>query len=219
MDQLRSLRDEVTKAQSALAQGIHVQPEGDSDDLLGFVLGARKAVEQEAQQRARDEQLKASIIQAQRDAESVKELDRIVNAEIKGVADKSVDLILTDPPFFDNIAYGLRVAGIKDKAQLDETIEKSLKGAALWEEVKDRLLQSALSLSGGQQQRLCIARALAVELLAAVPDSEEPVHEVRRPPREARGNSVANQLTPVIRNAIGAPSCVRSIVPSPPALR
>jgi len=63
---------------------------------------------------------------------------------------------------YENIAYGLRVAGIKDKATLDETIEQSLKNAALWEEVKDRLHESALGLSGGQQQRLCIARAIAI---------------------------------------------------------
>jgi phosphate transport system ATP-binding protein len=64
---------------------------------------------------------------------------------------------------YDNIVYGLRIQGIKNKGRLDEAVEKSLRGAALWEEVKDRLHQSALSLSGGQQQRLCIARAVAVE--------------------------------------------------------
>ncbi|MBW1942836.1 MAG: phosphate ABC transporter ATP-binding protein [Deltaproteobacteria bacterium] len=64
---------------------------------------------------------------------------------------------------FENIAYGLRVNGIKDKAYIAEQVEKSLKGAALWEEVKERLNESALGLSGGQQQRLCIARAMAVE--------------------------------------------------------
>jgi phosphate transport system ATP-binding protein len=64
---------------------------------------------------------------------------------------------------FENIAYGLRVNGIKDKAHIEEQVERSLKGAALWEEVKDRLHESALGLSGGQQQRLCIARAMAVE--------------------------------------------------------
>ncbi|PLX95981.1 MAG: phosphate ABC transporter ATP-binding protein [Desulfuromonas sp.] len=63
---------------------------------------------------------------------------------------------------YENVIYGLRIAGVKDKALLDETVEKSLKGAALWDEVKDRLQQSALGLSGGQQQRLCIARAIAV---------------------------------------------------------
>jgi phosphate transport system ATP-binding protein len=63
---------------------------------------------------------------------------------------------------YENIAYGLRVAGIKDKEQLDHTIETSLKGAALWDEVKDRMQESALGLSGGQQQRLCIARAIAI---------------------------------------------------------
>ncbi|MFA5516103.1 MAG: phosphate ABC transporter ATP-binding protein PstB [Desulfuromonadales bacterium] len=63
---------------------------------------------------------------------------------------------------YENVIYGMRIAGVKDKARLDETVEKSLRGAALWEEVKDRLQQSALGLSGGQMQRLCIARAIAV---------------------------------------------------------
>jgi phosphate transport system ATP-binding protein len=64
---------------------------------------------------------------------------------------------------YENIVYGLRLQGINDKARLDETVERSLRGAALWEEVRDRLHSSALGLSGGQQQRLCIARAIAVE--------------------------------------------------------
>ena len=64
---------------------------------------------------------------------------------------------------FDNVAYGLRVNGIKDKYYIQEHVEKSLKDAALWDEVKDRLNKNAFELSGGQQQRLCIARALAVE--------------------------------------------------------
>ena len=64
---------------------------------------------------------------------------------------------------FENVAYGMRVNGIRDKAFLSERVEKSLKQAAIWDEVKDRLSSSALDLSGGQQQRLCIARALAVE--------------------------------------------------------
>ena len=64
---------------------------------------------------------------------------------------------------YDNIAYGPRTHGIKNKAKLDEIIEKSLRNAAIWDEVKDRLKKNALGLSGGQQQRLCIARALAVE--------------------------------------------------------
>jgi phosphate transport system ATP-binding protein len=64
---------------------------------------------------------------------------------------------------FENVVYGLRIAGINDKAVLDEACEKSLKGAALWDEVKDRLQESGLGLSGGQMQRLCIARAIAVE--------------------------------------------------------
>jgi phosphate transport system ATP-binding protein len=64
---------------------------------------------------------------------------------------------------YENIVYGLRLQGIRDKARLDETVERSLRGAALWDEVRDRLHTSALGLSGGQQQRLCIARAIAVE--------------------------------------------------------
>ncbi|BCA80791.1 phosphate ABC transporter ATP-binding protein PstB [Desulfuromonas sp. AOP6] len=63
---------------------------------------------------------------------------------------------------YENVVYGLRIAGVKSKASLDETVEKSLRGAGLWDEVKDRLHQSALGLSGGQMQRLCIARAIAV---------------------------------------------------------
>jgi len=63
---------------------------------------------------------------------------------------------------YENVIYGLRIAGVKDKQLLDETVERSLKGAALWDEVKDRLNDSALGLSGGQMQRLCIARAIAV---------------------------------------------------------
>jgi phosphate transport system ATP-binding protein len=64
---------------------------------------------------------------------------------------------------YDNVAYGPRVQGVRERSQLDEIVESSLRGAALWDEVKDRLKESALGLSGGQQQRLCIARAIAVE--------------------------------------------------------
>jgi phosphate transport system ATP-binding protein len=64
---------------------------------------------------------------------------------------------------YENVVYGLRIAGINDKATLDEACEKSLRGAALWDEVKDRMQESGLGLSGGQMQRLCIARAIAVE--------------------------------------------------------
>lgn len=64
---------------------------------------------------------------------------------------------------YDNIAYGPRIHGTRKKSELDEIVEKSLRGAALWDEVKDRLKKSAMGLSGGQQQRLCIARALAVQ--------------------------------------------------------
>lgn len=81
---------------------------------------------------------------------------------------KRVGMVFQKPnPFpmtvYDNVAYGPRIHGIKDKKKLNEIVEKSLKAAALWDEVKDRLYKSALSLSGGQQQRLCIARTLAVE--------------------------------------------------------
>ncbi len=64
---------------------------------------------------------------------------------------------------YENVAYGLRIQGVKNKTTLDETVENCLRGAALWDEVKDRLNENAYGLSGGQQQRLCIARALAVE--------------------------------------------------------
>ena len=81
---------------------------------------------------------------------------------------KRVGMVFQKPnPFpmsiYDNIAYGPRTHGIHNKAKLDEIVEKSLRGAAIWDEVKDRLNKSALGMSGGQQQRLCIARALAVE--------------------------------------------------------
>ncbi len=81
---------------------------------------------------------------------------------------KKVGMVFQQPnPFpmsiYDNVAYGPRVHGIKNKAKLDEIVENSLRGAAIFDEVKDRLKKSALGLSGGQQQRLCIARALAVE--------------------------------------------------------
>lgn len=81
---------------------------------------------------------------------------------------KRVGMVFQKPnPFpktiFNDVAYGLRVSGIKNKAELQDRVEESLKAAAIWDEVKDRLNESALSLSGGQQQRLCIARALAIE--------------------------------------------------------
>ncbi len=81
---------------------------------------------------------------------------------------KKVGMVFQKPnPFpmsiYDNIAFGPRTHGIHSKAELDEVVERSLKSAAIWDEVKDRLHKSALGLSGGQQQRLCIARALAIE--------------------------------------------------------
>ncbi|MBZ4686428.1 MAG: phosphate transport system ATP-binding protein [Clostridia bacterium] len=81
---------------------------------------------------------------------------------------KKVGMVFQKPnPFpmsiYDNVAYGPRIHGIKDKKKLDEIVERSLKQAALWDEVKDRLNSGALGISGGQQQRLCIARVLAVE--------------------------------------------------------
>ncbi|MFO7884647.1 MAG: phosphate ABC transporter ATP-binding protein PstB [Desulfobacteraceae bacterium] len=80
---------------------------------------------------------------------------------------RKVGMVFQKPnPFpktiFENIAYGLRINGERNKAKIEETVEKSLKQAAIWDEAKDRLKESALGLSGGQQQRLCIARALAV---------------------------------------------------------
>lgn len=111
--------------------------------------------------------------------------DLIQDAKVKGMVlidgsniyDSSVDVVAlrkrigmvfqSPNPFsmsiYDNIAYGPRIHGIKDKRKLDEIVEKSLKQAVLWDEVKDNLNKSALSISGGQQQRLCIARVLAVE--------------------------------------------------------
>ena len=81
---------------------------------------------------------------------------------------KRVGMVFQKPnPFpmsiYDNVAYGPRTHGVRSRAKLDELVERSLRGAAIWDEVKDRLKKSALGLSGGQQQRLCIARALAVQ--------------------------------------------------------
>ena len=104
-------------------------------------------------------------------------IEGMVDYEGKNIFDSSVDvnelrreigMVFQKPnPFpmsiYDNIAYGPRTHGITSKARLDEIVEKALKDAAIWEEVKDRLKKNALGLSGGQQQRLCIARALAVE--------------------------------------------------------
>lgn len=81
---------------------------------------------------------------------------------------KRIGMVFQKPnPFpmsiYDNVAYGPRTHGVRSRAKLDELVERSLRGAAIWDEVKDRLRKNALGLSGGQQQRLCIARALAVE--------------------------------------------------------
>ena len=91
----------------------------------------------------------------------------IFQAEVNNLR-KEVGMVFQKPnPFpmsiYDNIAYGPRTHGIRNKAQLDEIVEKALRDAAIWDEVKDRLKKNALGMSGGQQQRLCIARALAVE--------------------------------------------------------
>ena len=91
----------------------------------------------------------------------------IFAAEINGLR-RQVGMVFQKPnPFpmsiYDNIAYGPRTHGVRNKARLDEIVEKALTDAAIWDEVKDRLKKNALGLSGGQQQRLCIARALAVE--------------------------------------------------------
>ena len=91
----------------------------------------------------------------------------IFEAEVNDLR-KQVGMVFQKPnPFpmsiYDNIAYGPRTHGIRNKAQLDDIVEKALRVAAIWDEVKDRLKKNALGMSGGQQQRLCIARALAVE--------------------------------------------------------
>ena len=91
----------------------------------------------------------------------------IYNGMDVNILRKRVGMVFQKPnPFpmsiYDNIAYGPRTHGIRSKAKLDEIVEKSLRDAAIWDEVKDRLKKSALGMSGGQQQRLCIARALAV---------------------------------------------------------
>lgn len=121
--------------------------------------------------------------------------DRTVNVdELR----KNVGMVFQRPnPFpksiYENVAYGLRVNGVKDEHFIAERVEKSLKGAALWDEVKDKLKKSAYALSGGQQQRLCIARAMAVApsvLLMDEPASaldpistakvEELIHEIKK---------------------------------------
>lgn len=104
-------------------------------------------------------------------------MEGTINIDDKNIYDKNIrveelrkkiGMVFQKPnPFpksiYDNVTYGLQIQGIKDKKLLDEVVEQSLKQAALWEEVKDKLKNSALALSGGQQQRLCIARTLAVQ--------------------------------------------------------
>ena len=122
-----------------------------------------------------------------------------VNSRSVNVADlrRQVGMVFQKPnPFpksiYENVAYGLRLQGVNDRATLDNVVEKSLKGAALWDEVKDRLHESAMGMSGGQQQRLVIARAIAIEpevLLLDEPASaldplstlkiEELIHELK----------------------------------------
>lgn len=121
--------------------------------------------------------------------------DRSVNVD---TLRKNVGMVFQRPnPFpksiYENVAYGLRVNGVKDEAFIAERVEKTLRGAALWDEVKDKLKKSAYALSGGQQQRLCIARAMAVApsiLLMDEPASaldpistakvEELIHEIKK---------------------------------------
>lgn len=96
------------------------------------------------------------------DGEDIYESEDVIKLRTK------VGMVFQKPnPFpmsiYDNVAYGAKTHGIKDKKQLDKIVEESLKGAAIWDEVKDRLKSSALGLSGGQQQRICIARAIAMK--------------------------------------------------------
>ena len=111
----------------------------------------------------------------------------IFEAEVNDLR-KQVGMVFQKPnPFpmsiYDNIAYGPRTHGIRNKAQLDDIVEKALRGAAIWDEVKDRLKKNALGMSGGQQQRLCIARALAVEpevlLMDEPPSALDPISTSR----------------------------------------
>lgn len=117
---------------------------------------------------------------------------------------KEVGMVFQKPnPFpmsiYDNIAYGPRTHGIRSKAQLDDIVEESLRGAAIWDEVKDRLKKNALGMSGGQQQRLCIARALAVKpkvLLMDEPTSAlDPISTLKI---EELASSLKEQYTIVI---------------------
>ena len=112
---------------------------------------------------------------------------------------KKIGMVFQQPnPFpmsiYDNVAYGPRIHGIRHKAQLDEIVERSLRGAALWDEVSDRLKKSALGLSGGQQQRLCIARALAVEPGAGPPKGRLPGPRGHAHPDDLPGDAPGRQV-------------------------
>ncbi len=89
---------------------------------------------------------------------------------------------------YENVVYSLRIAGQNNRKMLDETVERSLRGAALWDEVKDRLHDSALGLSGGQMQRLCIARAIANKPECSSWTSPAP-HSTPSPPQKSRNSS------------------------------
>ena len=138
-------------------------------------------------------------------------VDRYGKVDIN-VLRKRVGMVFQKPnPFpmsvYDNIAYGPKTHGIRKKSQLDEIVEKSLRGAAIWDEVKDRLNKSALGMSGGQQQRLCIARALAVEpevLLMDEPTSAlDPIStsKVEELAMELKENYTSSMVTPNMQQA------------------
>ena len=127
---------------------------------------------------------------------------------------KRVGMVFQKPnPFpmsiYDNIAYGPRTHGIHNKAKLDDIVEKSLRGAAIWDEVKDRLKKSALGMSGGQQQRLCIARALAVQPDVLLMD--EPTSALD-PISTSKVEDLALELKRIIRSSWSLITCSRQPV-------